>query len=150
MESLKERLERPAMAMRGRLLLIALALALAGGASAAGRFSADASAAFDHGHAAGLAEGHAAGLAEGEAEGLRTGRALQAPVSAQDAFNAGYAAGTNDAFGGFDGGWEAGLPYVVVVARADGDVTYRMLSRTPMHDGVVYRLCAQSHAVCHS
>ena len=122
--------------------MVVPAVAAALGAFAAGRLSVDTSSAY--------AEGRAAGLAEGQAEGVRTGRALQVPVPAQHAFDTGYATGANDALGGFDGGWEAGLPYVVVVARGNGDITYRIVSRTPMEDGVAYSLCKESHAVCHS
>ena len=45
------------------------------------------------------------------------------------AFDAGYAAGANDVFGGFDGGWSLAEPYVVTLARGSGAVTYRIDSR---------------------
>ena len=96
-------------------------VALAAGGFAVGRVSADT----DAGHDAGVREGHAAGL--------REGRALQAtgssPTGARAAFDAGYAAGANDVFGGFDGGWSLSQPYVVTLARGSGAVTYRIDSR---------------------
>jgi hypothetical protein len=123
-----------------RLLFSLIGVALLGGGFAVGRLSVDTSGAY--------ADGRSAGLAEGSAEGLRTGRALQVPPSARPAFDTGYAEGANDALGGFDGGWEAGLPYIVVVAQGSGDIAYRIVSRTPMQAGIAYSLCAQSHAVC--
>ena len=81
----------------------------------------------DDGHAAGVREGHAAGVAEG--------RALQASASAprgtRAAFEAGYAAGANDVFGGFDGGWSLGTPYVITLRKGSGAITYRIDSRRP-------------------
>ena len=74
-----------------------------------------------------------AGVREGHAAGLQEGRALQAtgssPRSIRAAFDAGYAAGANDVFGGFDGGWSLSEPYVVTLARGSGAVTYRIDSR---------------------
>jgi hypothetical protein len=96
-------------------------VALAAGGFAVGRVSADT----DAGHDAGVREGHAAGLQEG--------RALQvagSPASgSRAAFYAGYAAGANDVFGGFDGGWSLSEPYVITLARGSGAVTYRIDSR---------------------
>ena len=51
------------------------------------------------------------------------------PRSIRAAFDAGYAAGANDVFGGFDGGWSLSEPYVVTLARGSGAVTYRIDSR---------------------
>ena len=45
------------------------------------------------------------------------------------AFAAGYAAGANDVFAGFDGGWSLSQPYVNALARGSGGVTYRIDSR---------------------
>ena len=96
-------------------------VALAAGGFAVGRVSADT----DAGHDAGVREGHAAGL--------REGRALQATGSsspgARAAFDAGYAAGANDVFAGFDGGWSLSQPYVITLARGSGAVTYRIETR---------------------
>ncbi len=93
-------------------------VALAGGGFAVGRVSADTGA----GHDAGVREGHAAGLQEG--------RALQVSGrGARAAFAAGYAAGADDVFAGFDGGWSLSLPYVITLARGSGAITYRIDSR---------------------
>ena len=72
--------------------------------------------------------------ARGEAAGLAEGRALQVPPQGgrRAAFRAGYAAGANDVFGGYDGGWDLGQPYIVRLARGHGPVTYRIDSRTRM------------------
>ena len=48
---------------------------------------------------------------------------------ARAAFAAGYAAGANDVFAGFDGGWSLSQPYVITLARGSGAVTYRIDSR---------------------
>ena len=98
-------------------------VALAGGGFAVGRVSADSGA----GHDAGVREGHAAGLEEGRAL-LATGVPGQ---GARAAFDAGYAAGANDVFAGFDGGWSLSQPYVITLARGSGAVAYRIDSRRP-------------------
>ena len=99
---------------------------------------------------------YASGVAAGEALGVREGRALQEgaalPAGAQrpvkDAFDAGYVAGVNDVFSGYDGGWRTGVPYVITLVRGDGAVTYRIASRAEVRDGVRYALCSGGHAVC--
>ena len=99
---------------------------------------------------------YASGVAAGEALGVQEGRALQEgtalPPDAQrpvkDAFDAGYAAGANDVFGGYDGGWLTGVPYVITLVRGNGAVTYRIASRAELRDGVRYALCPGGHAVC--
>jgi hypothetical protein len=107
--------------MWSRVVAVVAGAALAAGGFALGRGTADTHA----GHDAGVREGHAAGLQEG--------RALQAtgssPRTIRAAFDAGYAAGANDVFGGFDGGWSLSEPYVVTLARGNGAVTYRIDSR---------------------
>ena len=89
---------------------------------------------FAAGHAAGLSEGRVEGLSQGRAEGVRAGRAagvregraLQEGASANVSARrdrasppprassgpsaAGYDAGANDVFGGFDGGWSLSTP----------------------------------------
>jgi hypothetical protein len=67
---------------------------------------------------------------------------------AKTAFNAGYTAGENDAFRGYDGGWGLGEPYVISLERGKGPITYRIGSRTPLEAGKAYYLCPHSHAVC--
>jgi hypothetical protein len=99
---------------------------------------------------------YASGVSAGEAIGVQEGRALQEgaalPADAQhpvkDAFDAGYTAGVNDVFSGYDGGWKTGAPYVITLSRGGGAVTYRIASRVEVLDGVRYVLCASGHAVC--
>jgi hypothetical protein len=66
---------------------------------------------------------------------VREGRALQASASSprgtRAAFEAGYAAGANDVFGGFDGGWSLDTPYVITLRKGSGAITYRIDSRRP-------------------
>lgn len=116
-----------------------MCVALAGGAFALGRASVDTDGAERDGRAAGEAQGpaageaqaRAAGLREGRAQGVVEGRALQVPTSGRRAFRAGYVAGANDAFGGFDGGWTFKVPYVITLGHGKGGVTYRIDSRRP-------------------
>jgi hypothetical protein len=107
--------------MSSRVVAVVAGAALAAGGFALGRVTADTDA------------GHDAGVRAGRAAGLEEGRALQAtgssPPSARAAFDAGYAAGANDVFGGFDGGWSLSEPYVITLARGSGAVTYRIDSR---------------------
>ena len=63
------------------------------------------------------------------AAGVEEGRALQQPAQARDAFKAGYAAGANDVFGGYDGGWDYGRPYVITLKKGSNGVTYVIASR---------------------
>jgi hypothetical protein len=83
----------------------------------------------DEGRAAGVA----AGLRAGRAVGIREGRALQQPAAARKAFRAGYTAGANDVFGGFDGGWSLGTPYVITLGKGAGGVAYRIDKRRDEH-----------------
>lgn len=96
------------------------------------------------------------GLRVGEAEGRRQGRALQEgqalpahdlrPV--RDAFNAGYAAGQNDVFAGYDGGWTLHVPWVITIEPGSAKVTYRIAGRTQLEPGVDYYLCQDGTALC--
>jgi hypothetical protein len=87
----------------------------------------------------GATAGYADGFSAGRAEGVREGRALaetatvpaDARARSRAAFDDGYRAGADDAFGGWDGGWELGRPYVIVLAKGTGGVTYRIAARTP-------------------
>jgi hypothetical protein len=128
-----------------------VAVAIAAGAFALGRASVDTDAAREEGRAAGRAEGRAAGRAEGlaagravgpaegraagiregRAVGIREGRALQVAAGSRRAFQAGYTAGANDVFGGFDGGWSLGTPYLITLGRGARGVTYRIDARRP-------------------
>jgi hypothetical protein len=97
-------------------------VAVGGGLFVLGRESADGG----DGHDAGLREGRAAGVAEGRA--LQIGES--APRGTRAAFEAGYAAGANDVFGGFDGGWSLGTPYAITLERGSGGVSYRITKRS--------------------
>jgi len=96
------------------------------------------------------------GLVAGEAQGREEGRALQIgqglPADARKAvtaaFVAGYAAGADDVFGGYDGGWAMHAPYVVTLAPAQGAVTYRIGSRIQMQPGIAYFLCPDGRSLC--
>jgi hypothetical protein len=105
-------------------------LALAGGAFALGRASVDTDSARDEGRADGRAAGQAAGLRAGRAVGIREGRALQQSAPARRAFQAGYTAGANDVFGGVDGGWSLGTPYVITLGKGPDGMTYRIDTRS--------------------
>jgi hypothetical protein len=69
------------------------------------------------------------GLREGEAQGRREGRLLQQPADSATAFSQGYAAGANDVFAGYDGGWPLDATYVITLARGKDGITYRIASR---------------------
>jgi hypothetical protein len=96
------------------------------------------------------------GLRAGKAQGRQDGRALQEadalPADARrpvrDAFNAGYTAGQNDVFAGYDGGWTVHVPWIVTIERGGTKVDYRIANRTPLEPGVDYFLCRHGHAVC--
>jgi hypothetical protein len=94
-------------------------LAIAGGAYAIGRASVDSGTDAD------------TARDEGRAAGIEEGRALQQPVAGRKAFRAGYVAGANDVFGGFDGGWSIGTPYRITLERGEDGVTYRIKARSP-------------------
>jgi len=105
-------------------------------------------------HDRGYAQGNAAGYAEGVAIGrsLQVGDTVPAESRsvAQTAFQAGYRAGENDAFGAYDGGWKLGAPYVVVLGKGVGGVAYRFVERAELTPGATYRLCADGTSLCHS
>jgi hypothetical protein len=63
-----------------------------------------------------------------------------APV-APGGYTEGYRAGREAAFGGFDGGWSYGEPYIVSLSRGGPGVTYRVARRWPMLPGETYRRC---------
>jgi hypothetical protein len=146
--------------MRGRrarlVVLVLVAISVAAGLVALGRASAGAATARSDGYQEGRIGGYADGMHDGRAAGLQEGRALQVPLTlpsgrqdaATAAFNAGYAAGANDVFGGYDGGWDMDSPYIVVLTQAGNGITYRIRSRTPMQRGVNYRLCPHSTVLC--
>jgi len=140
--------------------LVILGAIVAAGLFAVGRATADTHGAradgYASGHAAGYSAGYSAGLVAGGAQGRQEGRALQegsalpsnAQQPVQDAFNAGYVAGVNDAFGGYDGGWALSAPYVITLVPGSGKIVYQFSSRTPMVPNVNYYLCPDGHSVC--
>jgi hypothetical protein len=81
----------------------------------------------------GYADGFLAGRAEGVQEGQAIAEAAGSPPASRDrvraAFDDGYRAGANNAFGGYDGGWSFGRPYVIVLAKGANGVTYRIAAR---------------------
>jgi hypothetical protein len=122
----------------GKIAVGLACVVVAGGLFALGRLTADDDDSGDAGSAA-AATARAAGLREGRAAGLSEGRALQASEAAapgarratRRAFAAGYTAGANDVFGGFDGGWSLSTPYVITLRHGSGPITYRIDSRRP-------------------
>jgi hypothetical protein len=146
--------------MRGRTarlaVLVLVGLAVAAGLVALGRVTAGAGAARSDGYRAGRAAGYADGVRDGRAAGVQEGRALQVPLSlpagsrdaARAAFNDGYAAGANDVFAGYDGGWYLASPYVIVLSPSSGAITYRIRSRIQMRPDINYHLCPHSTTLC--
>jgi hypothetical protein len=121
-----------------------MALALVGIGVIAGRLSVSTRAAYDSGRLAGYVQGER----EGEAQGIREGRALQQPVPTASAFDAGYVAGANDVFGGYDGGWPPGSVYIITLGPGGTGITYRIASRVILQPGVDYYLCADQRSIC--
>ena len=96
------------------------------------------------------------GLRVGEAQGRREGRAIQEGIAlpagdrkpVRDAFDAGYAAGANDAFAGYDGGWTLHVPWLVTLEGGSGQIAYRISDRTRVLPGTDYYLCSGGRAIC--
>jgi hypothetical protein len=129
------------------------ALVVAGAAFALGRATAPDAAHHGQGTAtvdyldglrAGRAEGRLEGRAEQEGTALPAGD--RAPV--QNAFTAGYTAGANDAFAGYDGGWTLGVPWIVTLEDGPGGIAYRITDRMPVEAGTDYYLCPDGSALC--
>jgi hypothetical protein len=131
------------------------AVVVAAGCVVVGRLTADTHG-DDAGQRAAATDAYFRGLLAGEAQGREEGRALQEgsnlpagdrrPV--HDAFEAAYAAGSNDAFAGYDGGWSLSTPYVVTIEEGSGKIVYRIASREPVKAGVDYYLCSDGHSLC--
>jgi hypothetical protein len=51
------------------------------------------------------------------------------PPTTGATYNAGYLAGREAAFAGYDGGWAYGVPYVITLRRGGPGITYRIASR---------------------
>jgi hypothetical protein len=127
---------RPRPPVLAVLLGILAAAALVG----LGRLTAPApDAARARGYHDGTVAGYADGFSAGRAQGLQEGQAVAAtadlPAGSRDraraAFDAGYRAGANAAFSGYDGGWSLGQPYVIVLAKGANGITYRIAARAP-------------------
>ena len=121
---------------RTRLLAVLLGTLAALGLVGLGRATAaDPATAKASGYHDGALVGYADGF-DGHAEGLQEGRALAVTAAlppgtrdrAKAAFDAGYRAGANSAFAGYDGGWSLGEPYVIVLAKGGNGITYRIAS----------------------
>ena len=54
------------------------------------------------------------------------------PPTVGSTYNAGYLAGREAAFAGYDGGWAYDVPYVITVRRGGPGITYRIASRKPL------------------
>lgn len=97
------------------------------------------------------------GLRVGEAQGRQDGRALQEGIElprgerhvARSSFDAGYVAGMNDAFAGYDGGWALRTPWIITLDDGSGQIAYRIRDRTQLERGVNYYLCPDGHSLCH-
>ena len=97
------------------------------------------------------------GLRDGAAQGREQGRAFQVGSElppddrhiARDAFRAGYAAGANDVFAGYDGGWAFGVPWVITLGPGREGIDHRILGRTQIEPGVAYFLCPDGRTLCH-
>jgi hypothetical protein len=123
---------------RPSVLAVLLGLLAAAALVGLGRVTApSATAARARGYHDGTTSGYADGFQAGRAQGLQEGQATAAtatlPAGARDraraAFDVGYRAGANAAFGGYDGGWSLGQPYVVVLAKGADGITYRIAAR---------------------
>jgi hypothetical protein len=120
---------------RQRILAAAILVAVA--LVVLGRLTAPPSAARARGYHDGSVAGYADGFRAGRAEGLQEGQALAATAGlppaaraqARVTFDDGYRAGANSVFSGYDGGWQPGRPYVIVLAAGANGVTYRIAGR---------------------
>jgi hypothetical protein len=123
---------------RPPLLAVLLGILVAAGLVGLGRVTApDPAAARSRGYHDGTVAGYADGVQAGRAQGLQEGQAIAATAPlppgprerAKAAFDAGYRAGANAAFGGYDGGWSLGQPYAVVLTKGANGITYRIAAR---------------------
>jgi hypothetical protein len=73
----------------------------------------------------------------------RASRHVKRVPIARASYEAGYLAGREAAFGGYDGGWSYGTPYVITLARGGPGFTYRIATRLPMLRGLAYSACGR-------
>ena len=89
---------------------------------------------YHDGTAAGYVDGFQAGRAQGLQEGQAIAETSKLPPGARDrtkaAFDAGYRAGANTAFSGYDGGWSLGTKYVVTLEDPPGPQSYAIVRRS--------------------
>ncbi|MET0477402.1 MAG: hypothetical protein ABW222_05535 [Actinomycetota bacterium] len=141
---------------RTRVFAVLLAILAALGLVGLGRATAANPGARTRAYHDGALAGYADGFGDGRAEGLQEGRALAvaaaSPPGTRDrvkaAFDAGYRAGADSAFGGYDGGWSLGEPYVIVLAKGGNGITYRIAARILARDGVDYHRCPPPTSIC--
>jgi hypothetical protein len=134
-----------------------VALGVAAGLVLLGRATVDTGPAREHGYRDGQSAGFSDGFQAGKSTGRQEGRALELGASVpqgsraavQGAFNAGYTAGQNDAFAGYDGGWILLAPYVITLTKGSGKITDRINSRTLLEPNVSYFLCPNGRDLCH-
>ena len=123
---------------RPPVLVVLLGILAAAALVGLGRLTAPApDAARARGYHDGTVAGYADGFSAGRAQGLQEGQVVAATADlpagsrARAAFDAGYRAGANAAFSGYDGGWSLGQPYVIVLAKGADGITYRIAARAP-------------------
>ncbi len=114
--------------MRVHRLAGAVVLLVAGlaGAFGLGRASAPHP---DRDYAGGLKAGRAAGLAAGREQQAAVGLPGAGKNDARAQFRAGYRAGADDIFDGYDGGWVLGHRYAVVLGPGVAGADYRIIRR---------------------
>jgi hypothetical protein len=133
------------------MLAVAISVLIAAGGFVLGRLTAP-----DADRTATRLSAYFDGLRAGEAQGRQEGRALQEGVQlprgqrnlARHAFDAGYVAGINDAFAGYDGGWALHMPWIITLDEGSGRAAYRIHDREQIEAGVDYYLCADGRSVC--
>jgi hypothetical protein len=54
------------------------------------------------------------------------------PATGGASYDAGYLAGREAAFAGYDGGWSYGVRYEITLQRGGPGITYRIASRKPL------------------
>ena len=141
---------------RTRVFAVLLAIIAALGLVCQGRATAANPGARTRADHDGALAGYAAGFGDGRAEGLQEGQALAVTAASppgtrgrvKAAFDAGYRAGADSAFGGYDGGWSLGEPYVIVLAKGGNSITYRIAARILARDGVDYHRCPPPASIC--
>ena len=131
-----------------RAIAVLVGAALGTGLFLAGRLTDDTDDARTAGYYSGLRQGESRGIQEGRALQLTDGLPQDVRKAARTAFDAGYTAGANDAFGGYDGGWYVSRPYLITLARGSGPITYDLSSSTMLHAGTDYFLCPHARRIC--